>query len=503
MFIGVLLLFTETERVLDDGLYYLPLPLLVWAAVRFGPRGIASALTVITCFAIAYIAGFWGVAPSTASPRDVLSLQLFLIATAVPLLLLAAQIKERQQVGEKAERQAEELNRVFEAVADGIAVYDRDGRELRTNAALQRLFRLDAAPPEYAQMTLHERIALFAARDGQGRLLAANEGPLPRALAGDVMAGELAMDLRSRAFDGRELELNVSAAPLRDSDGQLVGVVGVFRDQTERNQLARDREEARASELTLRETKTQMDTFLSIASHELRTPLTSLKLGLQMSLLQLHKLASGRNGSAAPGEAGLQVAAEQLNRTAHQIERIEVLVNDLVDVSRIQADKLELRLEEVDVLAVVHEAVEAQREAAPERSISLQRPAGLLQVPVYADAVRIEQVVTNFLTNALKYSPADRPVEVGVEVDPEQARIWVRDYGPGLPEPEQEYIWERFHRARGVEVQSGSGVGLGLGLYISRMIVEHHRGQVGVQSTAGQGATFWFALPLPHHDGGL
>ncbi len=118
-------------------------------------------------------------------------------------------------------------------------------------------------------------------------------------------------------------------------------------------------------------------------------------------------------------------------------------------------------------------------------------------VLVHADAGRIEQVVTNFLTNALKYSPTDHPVEVGVEAEPRQTRVWVRDQGPGLPPQEQEHIWERFHRAKGVVVQSGTGVGLGLGLYISRIIVERHRGQIGVDSTPGQGATFWFTLPLP------
>jgi integral membrane sensor domain MASE1 len=230
LFVGVLLLLTQVALVLDNGLHYLPLPLLVWAAVRFGPRGITSALTVVTCFAIARFAGLWGVVTSPATPRDVLSLQLFLIATAVPLFLLAAQIEERKQEMEKVQRQAEELNRVFESVADGIAVYDRDGRELRTNSALERLLRLDIAPSEYALLSLHERMALFAARNEQGQSLASNEGPLPRALAGEVMAGEQAMNIRSRAFDGRELELNVSAAPLQDSDGELVGSVCVFRD---------------------------------------------------------------------------------------------------------------------------------------------------------------------------------------------------------------------------------------------------------------------------------
>jgi signal transduction histidine kinase len=113
-----------------------------------------------------------------------------------------------------------------------------------------------------------------------------------------------------------------------------------------------------------------------------------------------------------------------------------------------------------------------------------------------ADAQRIGQVVTNYLTNALKYSPADRPVAVGLQVDNQQARLWVRDAGPGLPPEEQEHIWERFHQVKGIEVQSGSGVELGLGLYVCRTIIEQHHGQVGVQSARGAGSTFWFGLPL-------
>jgi signal transduction histidine kinase len=175
--------------------------------------------------------------------------------------------------------------------------------------------------------------------------------------------------------------------------------------------------------------------------------------------------------------------------------RLNRLVNDLVDVSRIQAGRLELHVARADLTAIVRDAVEEQRQAAPARTLALQLPTERC-VSVIVDADRIGQVVTNYLTNALKYSPEDRPVDVGITVDRHEARVWVRDEGLGLPPEEQEGIWERFHRAQGIEVQSGSGIGLGLGLHICRTIIERHQGQVGVESARGTGSTFWFSLPL-------
>jgi signal transduction histidine kinase len=113
-----------------------------------------------------------------------------------------------------------------------------------------------------------------------------------------------------------------------------------------------------------------------------------------------------------------------------------------------------------------------------------------------ADPDRIGQVVTNYLTNALKYSIAAMPVDVHLTVEQGLARVAVRDRGPGLPLEEQQRLWQRFYRVAGINVRSGSGVGLGLGLYICRSIIERHYGEVGVQSAPGQGSTFWFTLPL-------
>jgi signal transduction histidine kinase len=179
----------------------------------------------------------------------------------------------------------------------------------------------------------------------------------------------------------------------------------------------------------------------------------------------------------------------------HQEERLTRLVNDLLDVERVQAGKLDLHLEDVDLATIVREEVEGQRQLHPERTLVLELREEQC-VPIMADALRIGQVLTNYLANALKYSPADRPVTVGLEVDGKQAQVWVRDQGSGLPPEEQVQIWERFYRVQGIEVQSGTGVGLGLGLHVCRTIIEQHHGQVGVQSASGAGATFWFSLPL-------
>jgi signal transduction histidine kinase len=260
-------------------------------------------------------------------------------------------------------------------------------------------------------------------------------------------------------------------------------------------QLRQERELARANELAVREANRQMEAFLGIVSHELKTPLASMIMGLQ--------LIERRASHAAPSPAG---AADQegtrhsnapgaLELVLQQAGRLNRLVGDLLETSRIQSGRLGLDVQPTNLTVVVNAAVAEQRQLSPERTIHLHLP-GEKPLYIWADAERIGQVVANYLTNALKYSPEARGVEVGVGVEGQQARVWVQDQGPGIPLEEQSFIWERFHRVTGIEVQSGSGVGLGLGLYISKTIIERQGGQVGVQSTPGQGATFWFTLPL-------
>jgi len=259
----------------------------------------------------------------------------------------------------------------------------------------------------------------------------------------------------------------------------------------ERERLLGEREEARASARALREANRRMDEFLSIAGHELRTPLTSIGGNTQLLQRRLRRLAA--DGALAPHLGPLE---DVLQRIGHQNRRMNRLVGDLLDMSRIGSNHLEVRLEQCDLAALVRESVEEQRRAWTGRTITVELPDG--PILVRGDADRIAQVVTNYVTNALKYSAEDRPVAVRVDatrVTGADARVSVRDQGPGLSPAQQEHIWERFHRVPSVEVQSGSGVGLGLGLYISRSLVQRQDGQVGVDSAPGAGSTFWFTLP--------
>ena len=160
---------------------------------------------------------------------------------------------------------------------------------------------------------------------------------------------------------------------------------------------------------------------------------------------------------------------------------------------------LELRLAPCDLATMVREMVEDQRSTIPTRTIHLEL-AVEETAPVIADAERIGQVLSNYLTNALKYSPIDRPVDVQLKKEDKMVLVLVRDEGPGLTPSEQERIWERFYQVEGIKRQRGSSVGLGLGLHICRAIIEEHQGEVGVESTKGMGSTFWFTLPLADPD---
>lgn len=262
----------------------------------------------------------------------------------------------------------------------------------------------------------------------------------------------------------------------------------------ERERLLEERAESQANVLALQEANHLKDEFIGIAGHELRTPLTTVKASVQLARRQVVRLLKLETDLSPEAQKLIATMQNLLDRAERQVGMQNRLVNDLLDVSRIETGRLELHLELGDLVALIHEVVEDQQALTPERRIIFEQSVSG-EVLVLVDGDRLRQVMTNYLSNALKYSAADQPVFVRIVLLEAEVRVEVEDRGQGLTETQQQRIWERFYRVPGIEVKSGSGVGLGLGLHISRMIITRHGGYVGVRSIKGQGSTFWLVLP--------
>lgn len=234
-----------------------------------------------------------------------------------------------------------------------------------------------------------------------------------------------------------------------------------------------------------------LEEFMNVVGQELQTPLITTRGALQQARLLTQRLYD----TPLPENATDQLTRLQdlLVRAERQVTTEMRLVGNLLDAARIEANKLELTLAWCNLVEIVRETVASQQELVAQRTFEQELPADEL-VAVIADAERIRQALTNYLANAIKFSPAGQPIRISLEVREAQARVSVQDGGPGIPAHEQSRIWQRFPPGQRQAVKSGAG--LGLGLYITRAIIQQHRGQVGVESQAGKGSTFWFALPL-------
>jgi PAS domain S-box-containing protein len=311
----------------------------------------------------------------------------------------------------------------------------------------------------------------------------------PYVLIAPMMIGEQLIGLLALQVKDKQRGYTHETIALVKTVAKLITLV------VERERLQQETLEARASELALREANRRFDEFLSIASHELRTPLTTIKGNIQLALRRLQTFQRQEFENAQALKEKLERIESPLSYAEQRSSVQNRMISDLLDVSRIQANRLVLVMKPCNLVDIVRSSVRDERHAAPNREITLEILTDK-HVPIIADADRISQVIHNYLSNALKYSPAHQPVNVRIEREGAMARVSVSDKGPGLSPQEQQRVWERFYRVKGIEVQSGSGIGLGLGLHICRMIVEYHNGQYGLESAVGTGSTFWFSLPV-------
>jgi signal transduction histidine kinase len=262
-------------------------------------------------------------------------------------------------------------------------------------------------------------------------------------------------------------------------------IISVLASQRERTRMRARTAERLANERAqaLEEAGKLKDQFLSLASHELKTPLSAIKGYAQLAERRLAKAAN-----SASAVSGTQEVLTKINL---QADKLTGLVDDLLDVSRIQAGKLDLHLEACDLTTLCRQAAEEQ-ELISGRKVNLILP----NEPLFAlaDCERLGQVLSNLLTNALKYSADDRPVRLELTSQAKQALVTVEDEGVGIPKDELPLIFAPFFRAS--TARSGSQRGLGLGLAICKEIVERHEGRIWATSEEGKGSRFVVALPL-------
>ena len=231
--------------------------------------------------------------------------------------------------------------------------------------------------------------------------------------------------------------------------------------------------------------------FLSMASHELRTPLTVISGFVQIAQRRLMRTLEGDLLSPAARDEARHIA-DTLAQTHRQTKRLARLVDELLDVSRLQTGRVELRRTAIDVFALVRDVVDRTRVTDPDARIVVDVPAGTL--PIVADEDRLDQVLENLIANARKYSPDGTPIEITVKPVGNDVDITVRDRGIGIPPTELGRVFDLFYRSS--EARTSRPEGLGLGLYISREIVTRLGGSISVESVVGDGSTFRIRLPI-------
>lgn len=217
------------------------------------------------------------------------------------------------------------------------------------------------------------------------------------------------------------------------------------------------------------------DEFIGVAGHELRTPITTIKGYLQLIQGQIEDTLS----------------KDLVDKALRQVNKLNGLIGDLLDVSKIQSGKLEYRMTSCQLLPLVRESVEMIRQIHTSHTIRMELPSG--DIMITADGAKIEQVLINFLNNAIKYSPEADMIILTVQKEGSRVVVGIQDFGIGIPKAHHEKVFQRYYRISHSKHVIG---GLGMGLYIAKEIIDRHKGAIWVESEEGKGSTFYFSLPL-------
>jgi PAS domain S-box-containing protein len=368
---------------------------------------------------------------------------------------------------DRARRQREELEILFDSIGDGVITTDAQGRVTRLN---QVAIALTGWTDDDANCRHIEDVFQIVHEDTRETV----DSPVRAVLRTGKVVG-LSTHAVLVGRDGKECAIDDSAAPITGEDGSIEGVVLIFRDISSRRAAERERTRYQKE---LGEADRRKDEFLATLAHELRGPLAPLR-----SAIEVMKLAPDQPDAIASARATLD----------RQLDHLARLVDDLIDVSRISRGKIELRRERTELGSALYHAREVCRPLAQASGQELE--VHVPQEPIFLDAdpVRIAQVFTNLLGNSCKYTPPGGHIDVTATREGDDAVVRFVDDGAGIPEGMLKRIFDLFTQVQGGQDSQG---GLGIGLSLSRSLVEIHGGTIEAQSEGpGKGSTFVVRLP--------
>jgi PAS domain S-box-containing protein len=379
-----------------------------------------------------------------------------------------ARIRETEQRARESEQRHAAI---FESSDDAIMGVSLDGVVTSWNHGAERLYGY------LAEEILGQPIQTLYPADVDPNEL--------REIMRTVQAGDLVYRLETERLrkDGSRVPVALTVSPLKDAAGKVVGTAGIARDISEQKAAEAEREHSLERERQqvehLRNLDRMKDEFIALVSHELRTPLTSIRGYLEL---------------VTEGDSGGLTAEQQhfLGVVGRNADRLQSLVGDLLFIAQMEAGRVELERADVDLAAVCEESVESGRPLAGAKQIELMLDAE--HVALVGDRVRLGQLVDNFVSNAIKFTPDRGTVHVRVSAQDGHAVIEVADTGMGIPADEQERLFERFFRSSTATAQAIQGTGLGL--TIARAIAEGHGGGITFTSVENEGTTFRIQLPL-------
>jgi len=346
------------------------------------------------------------------------------------------------------------LQTVLQQLPVGVLIVDKDTGTIESNDQMEKVIGRRIKP--YLEQDKSYKALSFHRKQ---KPLQQTEWPLVRALQkGEVVAGE---EIEFIGEDNKSQHLRVNAAPIKNKHGRIIAAVSTIDDISHEKDLEQKK-----------------DDFVNMASHELKTPLTSMKLFIDSLFMQIKKYDDPR-------------ATKTVVSIRRQTEKLEQLVGGLLDISRIQTGKLFFQKEKFPLYPLIKEVMDMIQGMTEKHAIIYQ---GKRSFMLYADRFRIYQVLTNLLTNAVKYSPEGKEIIIHAKEEKGKVIVGVQDFGIGISKNVQKKIFERLYQVRDPDEKTFPG--LGMGLYISKEIIKKHKGSIWVESQRGKGSTFFFSIPI-------